>query len=59
MPEILQSVVAFPSYNQVFFSNFLFLKYITPLTAKVSDWNFHSLEVVPRWRDPQLQVSEN
>ena len=30
-----------------------------PLTAKLFNWNFHSLEVVSRWRDPQLQVSEN
>ena len=29
------------------------------LTAKLFNWNFHSLEVVSRWRDPQLQVSEN
>ena len=30
-----------------------------PLTAKLFNLNFHSLEVVCRWRDPQLQVSEN
>ena len=30
-----------------------------PLTAKLLNWNFHSLEFVSRWRDPQLQVSEN
>ena len=30
-----------------------------PLTAKLSNLNFHPLEVVSRWRDPQLQVSEN
>ena len=30
-----------------------------PLTAKLFNLNFHSLEVVSRWRDPQLQVSEN
>ena len=30
-----------------------------PLTAKLFNWNFHPLEVVSRWRDPQLQVSEN
>ena len=29
------------------------------LTAKSFNWNFHPLEVVSRWRDPQLQVSEN
>ena len=32
---------------------------IDPLTATLFNWNFHSLEVVPRWRDSQLQVSEN
>ena len=30
-----------------------------PLTATLFKLNFHSLEVVSRWRDPQLQVSEN
>ena len=30
-----------------------------PLTSKLFNLNFHSLEVVSRWRDPQLQVSEN
>ena len=30
-----------------------------PLTAKLINLNFHPLEVVSRWRDPQLQVSEN
>ena len=30
-----------------------------PLTAKLFNFNFHSREVVSRWRDPQLQVSEN
>ena len=32
---------------------------IHPLTAKLFNLNFHTLEVVSRWRDPQLQVSEN
>ena len=27
---------------------------INPLTAKIVDFNFHSLEVVPRWRDSQI-----
>ena len=31
---------------------------INPLTAKLFNLNFHPLEVVSRWRDPQLQVSE-
>ena len=30
-----------------------------PLGPKSFNWNFHSLEVVSRWRNPQLQVSEN
>ena len=30
-----------------------------PLAAKVFNLNFYPLEVVFRWRDPQLQVSEN
>ena len=29
------------------------------LIAKCFSLNFYSLEVVSRWRDPQLQVSEN
>ena len=33
--------------------------YLNPLTAKLFNLNFHPLEVVSRWRDPQLQVSEN
>ena len=32
---------------------------IHPLTAKFFNLNFHLLEVVSRWRDPQLRVSEN
>ena len=30
-----------------------------PFTAKLFNLNFHPIEVVSRWRDPQLQVSEN
>ena len=30
-----------------------------PFTAKLFNLNFHPHEVVSRWRDPQLQVSEN
>ena len=36
-------------------SYFLF----NPLTTKLFSFNFHPLDVVSRWRDPQLQVSEN
>ena len=32
---------------------------LNPLTAKLFSLNFHPLEAVSRWRDPQLQVSEN
>ena len=31
---------------------------LNPLTAKLFNSNFHLLEVVSRWREPQLQVSE-
>ena len=30
-----------------------------PLATKLFNWNFHPIEVVSRWRDPQLQVIEN
>ena len=33
--------------------------FINPLTAKLFNLNFHLLEDVSRWHDPQLQVSEN
>ena len=32
---------------------------LNPLAAKLFNLNFHPLEIVSRWRDPQLQVSEN
>ena len=32
---------------------------VNPIAAKLFNLNFHPLEVVSRWRDPQLQVSEN
>ena len=45
------------------FSYLFFLQMISfegkPLTAKLFNLNFHPLEIVSRWRDPQLQVSEN
>ena len=37
---------------------FIFSLTINPLTAKLFNFNFHPLEVVSRWRDPQLQVSK-
>ena len=39
--------------------NYMFFEGFNPLTAKLFNLNFHPLEVVTRWRDPQLQVSEN
>ena len=33
--------------------------FLNPLTAKLFNQTFHPLEVVSRWRDPQLQVSKN
>ena len=32
---------------------------INPPIAKLFNWNFHPLEDVSCWRDPQLQLSEN
>ena len=32
---------------------------VNPLTAKLFNLNFHPIEVVSCWLDPQLQVSEN
>ena len=40
------------------FVNFWTMRF-NPLTAKLFNLNFHSLEIVSRSRDPQLQVSEN
>ena len=37
---------------------FYFSYQINPLTVKLFNLNFHPLQVVSRWRDPQLQVSE-
>ena len=43
-------------YTQIF-QRFNITRTINP--AKLLNLNFHPLEVVSRWRDPQLQVSEN
>ena len=43
------SVTQHPSLNKTLILN--------PLTAKLFNWNFHTLKVVSR--DPQLQASEN
>ena len=42
-----------------YFVRLIVINMVNPLTAKLFNLNFHSLEVVSRWRDPQLQVSEN
>ena len=44
---------------KVVFNIQVFYLYFNPSTAKLFGINFHPLEVVSRWRDPQLQVSEN
>ena len=38
---------------------FIFLWAINPLDAKLFNFNFYPLEVVSRWREPQLHMSEN
>ena len=55
---MLYSVTFIPSKRIVLDKTFNF-HYINPLTAKLFNLNFHPLEVVSRWRDTQLQVSEN
>ena len=42
-------------YNTQLYST----QFFNPLIAKLFNLNFQPLEVVSRWRDPQLQVSEN
>ena len=37
----------------------IYLEFLDPSTAKLFNLNFHPLKVVSRWRDPQVQVSEN
>ena len=46
-------------YNHTWFHMCLNVLFFNPLTAKLFNLNFHQPEVVSRWRDPQLQVSEN
>ena len=33
--------------------------YVNPLSARFNNLNFYPLEVVSRYREPQLQVAEN
>ena len=41
----------------LFYARIYATRSLNPLTAKLFNLNFHSLEILPRWRD--LQVSEN
>ena len=52
-------MLAGASQNDIHFQKQLFQSNLNPLTAKLFNLKFHPLEVVSRWRDPQLQVSEN
>ena len=51
----LKKTLWFPWFMQKYFS----VVRVNPLAAKLLNWNLHSLEVVFRCLDPQLQVSEN
>ena len=53
--KVLCLIVYFANHHITVF----FVIYINPLSAKLFNLNFHPLEVVSRWRDPQLQVSQN
>ena len=61
MDMCLHHMVILRSQNKItdFFYDFAWLCRYNPLTAKLFNLNFHLLEVVCRWRDPQLHVSEN
>ena len=48
-------VCFFSVYTLIMFVIYL----VTPSTAKLFNINIHPPEVLSRWRDPQLQVSEN
>ena len=54
----VKSVVSYLYVNNVCNYRKFFLT-LNPLTAKLSNLNFHSLEVVDRVSETQLQVSEN
>ena len=63
--DIKLFIAAVPGFQKMIdkfliYSNTLRFKFgINPLGAKLLNWNSHPLEVVTRWRDPQLQGSEN
>ena len=53
-------------FNHVIENKYTFLKSrnnfvgsLTPFSSELIYLNFHTLEVVSRYRDPQLQVAEN
>ena len=41
------------------YNNWVYTCLFNPCSAKLNNLNFHPLEVVSRYRDPQLQVGEN
>ena len=47
-------LISFVMYNYVLSDCLFVCLALNPLTAKLFNWNFHPLEVVSRWRDPQL-----
>ena len=47
------------SQRPISFPIAMILSTINLLTAKLFNFNFYPTKVVSRWRDPQLQVSEN
>ena len=49
----------YDDWNSMFYAKIFHCFSVNPLTAKLFNLNFHLLKVVSRWRDPQLQVSEN
>ena len=51
--------LSFEGWRSFFSQHHINHDVFNPLTAKVFSLNFYPLEVVSRWRDPQLQVSEN
>ena len=52
-------IVRYDGYNWIEMLNEVRTAHINPLTTKFINLNFHSLEIVSRRHDPQLQVSEN
>ena len=54
---MIQNYCVLKNISWFWFKTHLIL--LNPLAAKLYNLNFHPLEVVSRWRDPQLQVGEN